>query len=140
MKLESILNDLSKLSRTLATHNASINRGIERASEASENLAVLTSTMNEDMPYLLERIQQSAIAVETVAEEMARTGRTLETVVRESRPDIQQFTRETLGETGQLVIELRQLTSTLQRMARQIEREPDSLIYGRSSQPRGPGE
>lgn len=140
LKLEGILNDLSRLSHTLDTHNASITRGIKRASEASENLAALSSTMNEDVPDLLERIHQSATAVETVAEELARTGKTFETIVRESRPDIQQFTRETLGETGQLVIELRQLTATLQRMAQQIEREPDSLIYGRPSQPRGPGE
>ena len=115
-------------------------RELIRASEAAENLAILTSTVNEDMPRLVARIHQSATAVKTVAEELARTGKALETIVQDSRPDIQQFTRETLGETGQLVTELRQLTSTLQRVAHQIERTPDSLIYGRPPQPRGPGE
>jgi phospholipid/cholesterol/gamma-HCH transport system substrate-binding protein len=139
-KVEGILNDLSELSHALTRHNESIGQGIDRASEAAENLAILTSTVNEDMPGLIARIHQSATAVKTVAEELARTGKVLETVVQDSRPDIQQFTRETLGETGQLVTELRQLTSTLQRVADQIERTPDSLIYGRPPQPRGPGE
>lgn len=139
-KMEGILNDLSTMSHTLANHNESIAQGIDRASEAAENLAILTSTVNKDMPSLVARIHQSATVINTVAEELARTGKTVETIVQDSRPDIQQFTRETLGETGQLVTELRQLTSTLQRVAHQIERSPDSLIYGRPSQPRGPGE
>jgi len=139
-KVEGILNDLSELSHALTRHNESIGQGIERASEAAENLAILTATVNENMPGLIARIHQSASAVKTVAEELARTGKGLETVVQDSRPDIQQFTRETLGEAGQLVTELRQLTSTLQRVADQIERTPDSLIYGRPPQPRGPGE
>lgn len=140
LKVEGILNDLSKVSRTLTRHNESIALGIDRASEAAENLAILTSTVNQDMPRLVARIHQSVIAVKTVAEELARTGKTLESIVEESHPEIQQFTRETLGEAGQLVIELRQLTNTLQRVAHQIEQDPDSLIYGRPSQPRGPGE
>ena len=139
-KVEGILNDLSELSHALTRHNESIGQGMERASEAAENLAILTATVNENMPGLIARIHQSATAVKTVAEELARTGKGLETVVQDSRPDIQQFTRETLGETGQLVTELRQLTSTLQRVADQIEQTPDSLIYGRPPQPRGPGE
>lgn len=140
LKMEGILNNLSQMSHALTGHTESIALGIDQASEAAENLAILTATVNEDMPRLIARIHQSATAVQGVAEELARTGKTLETVVQDSRPDIQQFTRETLGETGQLVTELRQLTSTLQRAAHQIERAPDSLIYGRPSQPRGPGE
>ncbi|MBA3612095.1 MAG: MCE family protein [Nitrospirales bacterium] len=140
LKMEGILNDLAMVSHTLSRHQETMAQGIDRAAEAAENLAILTSTVNEDMPRLVARIHQSATAVQGVAEELARTGKTLETVVQDSRPDIQQFTRETLGETGQLVTELRQLTATLQRVAHHIERAPDSLIYGRSSQPRGPGE
>ncbi|MEO8325800.1 MAG: MlaD family protein [Nitrospirota bacterium] len=139
-KMEGILSDLATVSHSLSRHHETIAEGIDRAAKAAENLAILTSTVNEDMPRLVARIHQSATAVQGVAEELARTGKTLETVVQDSRPEIQQFTRETLGETGQLVTELRQLTSTLQRVAHQIERAPDSLIYGRPSQPRGPGE
>lgn len=140
LKVEGILNDLAMVSHALSRQQEAIAQGIDRAAEAAENLAILTSTVNQDMPRLVARIHQSVTAVKTVAEELGRTGKTLESIVEESQPEIQQFTRETLGETGQLIIELRQLTNTLQRVAYQIERAPDSLIYGRPSQPRGPGE
>jgi phospholipid/cholesterol/gamma-HCH transport system substrate-binding protein len=139
-KLEGTLNDLSRVSHTLSKHSESIGQGIDRASEAAGNLAILTSAVNEDMPRLVERIHLSATAVQKVTEELAQAGKAVQTMVQESRPDIRQFTRETLRETGLLIGELRQLTSTLQRVAYQIEREPDSLIYGRPAQPRGPGE
>ena len=139
-KLEGILNDLSRLSHTLAKHSESMGQGIERASEAADHLARVTSRVNQDLPELLERIHQSTMAVQKVTEELAQTGKAVQTTVQESRPGIQQFTRETLGETGQLVTELRELTSTLQRVAQEIERAPDFLIYGRPPQPRGPGE
>ena len=139
-KLEGILNDFSRLSHTLAKHSESMGQGIERASEAADNLSMMTYHVNQELPQLVKRIQQSGIAVKTVAEELARTGKVFEAVVQESRPGIQQFTSETLGEAGQLVTELRELTFTLQRVAQEIERTPDSLIYGRPPQPRGPGE
>ena len=139
-RVEGILTDLSELSHALAGQSRTIHQGLDTASEAMNNLAMMTSRVNQDLPDLLERIRKSATAVQKVTEELAQTGKAAEAIVRESRPDIQQFTRETLGETGQLVTELRQLTSTLQRMAQQIEREPDSLIYGRPAQRRGPGE
>lgn len=138
--VEGILRDLSELSHSLAGQNQTIHKGIETASEAMDNLAMITSDVNQNLPRLVERIHQSATAVNKMTEELVQTGKTVQVIVQESRPDLEQFTRETLRETGQLVIELRQLTSTLQRVADQIERNPDSLIYGRPSQPRGPGE
>ena len=138
--LEGILHDLSELSHALAGRSQTIHRGIDTAAEAMDNLAIVTSRVNQDVPELLERIHQSTLAMQKVTEELAETGKTVQTMVQESRPDIQQFTRETLGETGQLVTELRELTSTLQRVAQEVERAPDSLIYGRLPQPRGPGE
>ena len=138
--IERTLTDLSTISRILAGQGDSINHTIETASESMENLAILTATINEEIPPLLNRIQNSAMAVNQVTEDLARTGNVVETVVQDSRPDIERFTRETLGETGVLIAELRDLTSTLQRVVQQIEQHPDSIVFGRTAQPRGPGE
>jgi phospholipid/cholesterol/gamma-HCH transport system substrate-binding protein len=105
-----------------------------------DNLAILASTINEEIPPLLNRISKSAVAVKQVTEELARTGHTVEMVVQDSRPDIERFTGETLGETGLLIAELRELTSTLQRVVQQVEQNPDSLVFGRTAPARGPGE
>jgi phospholipid/cholesterol/gamma-HCH transport system substrate-binding protein len=138
--VEKTLADLSTVSRTLAVQSDVITHTLETASESMDNLAILTSTINEEIPPLLSRISKSAVAVKQVTEELARTGHAVEMVVQDSRPDIERFTGETLGETGLLIAELRELTSTLQRVVQQVEQNPDSLVFGRTAPARGPGE
>ena len=138
--IERTLSDLSTVSRTLAGQSDSINHTIETASESMENFAFLTSTINEEIPALLTRMNKSALAVNQMTQRLSRTGHMVETVVEDSRPDIERFTQETLGETGLLIAELRGLTSTLQRVVQQIEQHPDSLVFGRMPTLKGPGE
>ncbi|MDH4187484.1 MAG: MCE family protein [Nitrospira sp.] len=138
--IRQILKDLSELTRALALRSDGVERGLGSASQAAENVAKMTETMNRQLPVLLDRINKSAVALQTMTEELAYTGKTVKSVLQESRPDIQQFTRQTLTETGQLVTELRQLTGTMQRVARQLEREPGSLLLGTRPPERGPGE
>ena len=138
--LRQILRDFSELTQTLAARSEEVDRGVRSASRAAENVATMTETMNKQLPALLERVDKSAAALQTMTEELAHTGRAVRSAVQESRPDIEQFTRQTLSETGALVTELRALTGTLQRVARQLEQEPSSLVLGTKTPQRGPGE
>ena len=138
--LKQILKDLAELTHTLAVRNDRLDRGVVGAAQAAENLAKMTDALNKQIPSLIERVNKSAASLQTMTEELAETSRAVSAVVRDSRPEIQQFTRQTLVETGQLVTEMRQLTATLQQVARQLEREPSSLVFGKGRGQRGPGE
>ena len=138
--IKQILKDLSDITRTVADHSERVDTGLVSSSEAAENVARMTETMNKQMPALLERVNKSAAALQTMIEELAHTGRVVRSVVQESRPNVEQFTRQTLSETGALVTELRTLTGTLQRVARQLEQEPSSLVFGKKAPQQGPGE
>lgn len=138
--LKQILKDLSDITRTVAGHSERVDKGLVSASQAAENVAKMTEAVNKQIPTLLERVNKSAAALQTMTEELAHTGRAVRSAVQESRPDIEQFTRQTLSETGALVTELRALTGTLQRVARQLEQEPSSLVLGKKALQRGPGE
>ena len=96
--------------------------------------------MNKHMPMLLDRVNKSAAALQVMTEELAKTGTAVNNLVQETRPDLQEFARKTLAETGLLITELRQLTGTLNRVAQELEREPNALVLGRTPLPRGPGE
>lgn len=135
-----ILRDLSELTKTLAARSEGVDQGLVSASQAAEDVAKMTETVNKQMPALLERVNKSAAALQAMTEELAHTGRAVRSVLQESRPDLEQFTRQTLSETGALVTELRALTGTLQRVARQLEQEPSSLVLGTKPPQRGPGE
>ena len=138
--LKRTIKDLSDVAQTVATHKTQIEQSLNGAARSADNLVKLTASLNEQVPTLLAGLNKSVAALGTATDELARTSKTVGTVVNEARPELQQFTRRTLPEAGQLVTELRQLTGTLNRVARELEREPSSLVFGRKTPSRGPGE
>lgn len=138
--LKRTIKDLSDVAQTVATHKTQIEQSLNGAARSADNLVKLTASLNEQVPTLLAGLNKSVTALGTATDELARTSKAVGTVVNEARPELQQFTRRTLPEAGQLVTELRQLTGTLNRVARELEREPSSLVFGRKTPSRGPGE
>lgn len=138
--LKKTIKDLSDVAQTLAAHRAQVEQSLNGAAKSADNLVRLTASLNAQVPPLLDGINKSVAALGTATDELARTSKTVGTVVSEARPELQQFTKRTLPEVGLLVTELRQLTGTLTRVARELEREPSSLVFGRKAPTRGPGE
>ena len=138
--LKRTLKDLSDVAQTIAAHKTQIEESLNGAARSADNLVKLTESLNTEVPTLLAGINKSVTALGTATDELARTSKTVGTVVNEARPELQQFTGRTLPEVSLLVTELRQLTSSLTRVARELEREPSSLVFGRKTPPRGPGE
>ena len=138
--LRQILKDLSDVARTLAARSGQVDRGVQSAAQAAEQAARLTEHLGKQLPVLLDRVNKSATGLQQMSEEVSRTSRSVGEVIGASKPDIERFSRQTLADTGLLITELRQLTATLNRVAQQIDRQPNMLVLGRSTQPKGPGE
>lgn len=138
--LRQMLKDLSEVTRTLAARSGQVDRGVQNAAQAAGQAARLTEHLGKQVPALLDRINKSAAGLQQMTEELVRTSRSVGDMVGASKPNIEQFSRQTLADTGLLITELRQLTATLNRVAQQIERQPNVLVLGRSAQPKGPGE
>ena len=138
--LKQTIKDLSEVAQTIAANKSQIEQILNGAVRSADNLAKVTASLNEEVPVLLARINKSAAALGTLTEEFAQTSKAVGAVVKETGGELQRFSQQTLPETGLLVTELRQLASTLTRVARDLEREPNSLVFGRTALPRGPGE
>lgn len=138
--LKALLTDLSSVTQALAGQTDRVAVGVTSAAEAAEHLARLGRTLNERLPGLLTRVDRSMAAVQRMTQEVSQTSDALGTVVRDTRPEVERFSRETLAETDQLVAELRHLTANLTRFSQQIERNPQALVFGRVPPPPGPGE
>ncbi|GMV49452.1 MAG: hypothetical protein NBKEAIPA_03183 [Nitrospirae bacterium] len=138
--LRQMLKDLSEVTRLLAAHGHEVDRGLQSAAAAAEQAARLAEQMGKQLPMLLERLNKSTAALQVMAEELAKTSRSVGEVVGASKPDLERFSRQTLADTGLLIGELRQLTATLTRVAQQVERQPNVLVLGRPSTSKGPGE
>jgi phospholipid/cholesterol/gamma-HCH transport system substrate-binding protein len=138
--LKQTIKDLSEVVQSVAAHKVQIEESLNGAARSADNLVKVTALLNEQVPVLLGRINKSAAALSAMTEDLAQTSKAVRTVINESRPELQQFSRQTLPETGLLVAELRELAASLTRVARDLEREPNSLVFGRTPPPRGPGE
>ena len=140
LALKQILADLAKVTKTMAAHRTELSDGITKANEAFESLTAVGRKMEERLPDLLEQTSASIRTFRSMSEEIARATASVGSTLDDNRFDVEQFTGQTLAETGLLVSELRHLTATLQQVAEDLEREPSALIFGRARPPRGPGE
>ncbi len=126
------LADLETLSNTLAARSKLIDSSLVDAAHAMKNTARLT----DEMTQLARRVQRSADAFDHMADKLARAGASASSAL----DGTQQFTSETLPQVHQLVMELRGLTGSLQRVSSELEQNPSALLYGRPATQRGPGE
>jgi len=140
VRLKQTLKDVSEVAQTVAAHKEQLDRGLSGAAQSGESLAKITASLNDQVPRLLARINKSTSALQRLTDELATTSKAVGAVVNETKPEVEQFSRQTLPEVSLLVGELRHLTAALQGVARELEREPNALVFGRKIQPPGPGE
>lgn len=138
--LKQTIKELSEVVHSVAVHRADIEKSLSGAAKSADNLALLTTSLNEQVPLLFARINKSAAALNTMTDELVQTSKSVRSVVDDNRLELERFSRRTLPEAGLLVTELRQLASILGRVAQDLEREPNALVFGRKPPSRGPGE
>ncbi len=144
------LANIAAVSKTIAARNAEIDAGIVNASRAVNNTALATQKLNpmidklepviDQLSVTIAQINHSAIAIEKAGNEVAIASTTASKTVESVGANIDQYTAETLPEVQRLLTELNELSASLRRLSEQTERDPASLLRGRSPVPDGPGE
>jgi phospholipid/cholesterol/gamma-HCH transport system substrate-binding protein len=127
--------NLAELTAALKQREKELDKLFSSTDRTLEN----TREATEKLPALVSRVTETAAAVENMAQQIAGTGKSVDSLLAGSQQDVRRFTNQTLSETGLLIAELRQLTERLQRLAQQVEQNPRSLLFGRRPAP-GPGE
>lgn len=138
--LTSTLTHVAQLTKTLADRSATIDAGIQSAARTFDNSARLSADLRTQIGPTLDKISRATDAVEKLgnAGALASTnaGKTVEAV----GADVQRLTADTGPELQKLMAELSVLSASLRRLTEQTERAPNSLLFGRSPAPLGPGE
>ena len=127
--------NLAELTAALQQREKELDKFFSSADRTMEN----TREATEKLPALFSRATETAAALDHMAQQIARTGKSVDSLLAGSQQDVQRFTNQTLSEAGLLIAEIRRLTERLQRLAQQVEQNPRSLLFGRRSTP-GPGE
>lgn len=148
--IKSILADIASVSNTLAKRNALIDSSIVDTARLTSNTAKASEKLNPildkippeitQLSDMIAQIKRSAIAIEMAANAAAIAGGKVGNTVAIVGGNINQYATDTLPEVQRLLGELSALAITLKTLSEQIERDPASLIRGKSNVPDGPGE
>lgn len=147
---KSILADIAIVSKTIASRKAEIDAGIANAARAADNTARATQKLNpivdkiepviDQLNITIAQINRSAVAIEKAGNEAAIASTSAGKTVASVGANIERYSTETLPEVQRLLAELNELSTSLKRLIEQTERDPASLLRGRSTVPDGPGE
>ena len=130
------LADIAVFTHTLAARKETIDAGIISAAKTFDNSARLSA----DLRPVIERIGRSADAIQKLGIDGSQMTKTAGKTINSVGADVQRFTGETLPELERLLGELTALSASLRRLSDQTERNPSSVLFGRSPLPAGPGE
>ena len=130
------LADIAVLTRTFAARKDAIDAGITSAARTFDNSARVSAQLGP----VIDRIGRSADAVEKMGVETAAASRSAGKTITAVGVDVQRLSADTLPELDRLLGELNVLSASLRRLSAQTERSPNSLVFGRSPVPDGPGE
>ncbi len=134
--LQNSLRDIATIAHTVAARKDTIDAGITSAARTFDN----TDRATRKIEPLLRQISQTAEAIEKTSQEASVTINNANQTVDSIGHDVSRFTTESLPEVQRLLGELNVLAASLRRLSEQTERDPASLIRGRSNVPEGPGE
>lgn len=134
--VRNILEHIDKLTAALASRDKALQVGVDHAVKTLEN----TSKASADLPELVSGIKNAAKSLEIMANQLTSASSGLSQTVEHSRHDIEAFTQQTLPETTQLISNLRDLSTDMQRLTKELDRDPSVVLYGRRAATPGPGE
>ena len=133
---KSALADIAIVARTIAAKKNTIDSGINSAARTFDNSARLTAQLGP----VVDRIGRGADAVEKLGNDAALASTNASNAVTAVGSDVQKFTTSTLTEVQRVLAEISVLTASLRRLSEQTQRDPGSLLRGRSPPLEGPGD
>ena len=136
LAFSSALADIAVVTRTFAARKDTIDAGITSAARTFDNSARVAAQLGP----VIDRVGRGADAVEKMGVETAAASQSASKTITAVGTDVQRITAETLPELDRLLGELNVLSASLRRLSAQTERNPNSLVFGRSPVPDGPGE
>ena len=136
LAFKNALADIAVVSRTFAARRDTLDKSITSAQQTLDNAARVTAELRP----VIARVGRSADAVEKMGNEAAVASKSAGKTINAVGADVQRFTGETLPELERLLGEINVLSASLRRLSEQTERSPNSLLFGKSPVPPGPGE
>ncbi|MGH8564853.1 MAG: MlaD family protein [Gammaproteobacteria bacterium] len=130
-----VLHNLERISGAMAANDQAIAEALHRVNAILGDIADATRRL----PAVVDHAAHTFAAFQGTTASIQTTIANLDGLIAELRADLRRVSAGTVAQSGPLIAEMRQATLALKRLARDLDRQPNLLIYGRT-RPRGPGE
>lgn len=134
--LSASLANIAAVTQTIADRRASIDSALKNADRTMANAAQVSAKLDST----LARIDHAADSFDKMSTRLDTTAGNADQTITAVGSDVQRFTNETVPQLENLMNELSVLSASLRRLSEQTERNPKSLIFGKTPVPKGPGE
>lgn len=127
------LDNLRSFTAALASRNKELEEFTSNANASAATLAQLLAHINETYAGpngLGNRLNKTIADFDVTAKSLTETNRQLQIALREVKPGLRTFSRQTLTEVGALVAQARTLIAGLTRLTAEIERNPSQVLFG----------
>lgn len=128
--LKTVGADMKTVSGKLAEHSDEL---IANAGQALKSASSLFTDLDQSYSQpngLKDQVSVSLTDFDKLVKGLGDTNRQLNQTVVDLRPGLRNFTQKTLGDVDALIGEVRQFVSGLGRLASQLERDPQRLLFG----------
>ena len=143
LALGETLQNVSALTKTLDARARDLQGLVANLNDVSRSVQEAST----ELPAMIAQFKSSGAALERMADELAGAGAEIGSMGKDlhgslasSGAQLESFTRGTLPEAGQMVIELRRAAENLRRATETLERDPRALLFGPPTPQPGPGE
>ncbi len=130
-----VLHNLQRISGTLAANDQAIAEALRRVNTILGDTADAT----RGLPAVVDRAGNTLAAFQGTSASIRTTVENLDGLIAELRAELKRVSAGTVAQSEPLIAEMRQATLALKRLAGDLDRQPNLLIYGRTRPP-GPGE
>jgi len=132
--ITTILADLASLSSGLAARQDEIDRSIIAITEFAEDLNTTGDalvSMSDNIDELIDSdVREVLASVDEAADAFTILAQDGDRILRQNEDAVEAFTHQGLAQLGYMVVEARQLISTLDRVAQRFESDPSGFLFG----------
>lgn len=134
-----ILENTNRISRELANRSPEIAAtlaqtriAVQQTGDAVEQIGKLANTTDQ---ILAKDAQPMLKELHGTVQRANQTLATLDQTLQSAQPGVESFSQQTLPQIGELVIEMRDMSSALGAVANRVNKNQNSLIFGGSKLP-----
>jgi phospholipid/cholesterol/gamma-HCH transport system substrate-binding protein len=128
--LQRLTDNLAKATENIPQVTQTAGQAMENISKASQQFQKLAADLQGAVTGVQGDVHRTTQDVSKMAQNFSKAADNLSKTIDENRAPLKQFTGSALYETTELVTQLRQLVSSMSRIAQQIERDPARFLLG----------